>query len=148
MPGKKLFLAAALFAGAAFGAEAQTVTTLKHALPFDGIVYGFLLTDGSILYQGGGLIDWYRFAPNEFGSYVDGEYYPVASLPPDYIPYATSGGVLPDGRVLLIGGEYLELTANVLTFSLSNKMAIYDPKADAWTKVDPPPGWDFIGDSP
>ena len=36
----------------------------------------------------------------------------AASLPADYIPYATSGGVLPDGRVLLIGGEYLLRSQN------------------------------------
>ena len=148
MIGKKLILAAALLAATSLAAPAQTVTPLKHAIPFDGTVYGFLLTDGSILYQGGGLIDWYRFTPDEFGDYANGVYRPAASLPPDYIPYATSGGVLPDGRVLLIGGEYLELTANVLTFVLTNKMAIYDPRKDTWTMVDPPAGWDFIGDSP
>ena len=27
-------------------------------------------------------------------------------------------------------------------------MAIYDPQADTWTMVDPPKGWDFIGNSP
>ena len=27
-------------------------------------------------------------------------------------------------------------------------MAVYDPKAETWTMVAPPSGWDFIGDSP
>ena len=84
------------------------------------------------------------------GSYVNGTLYPAAALPPNYIPYATSGGVLPDGRVLLIGGEYTLLSNNTLTFAFTNQMAIYDPKADKWTMVAPPfgPGWDFIGNSP
>jgi hypothetical protein len=63
---------------------------LTSHLPFDGIVYGFLLTDGSILFQGGLLQDFYRFFPDKSGSYVNGTYFNVASLPPDYIPYATS----------------------------------------------------------
>jgi hypothetical protein len=109
-----------------------------------------LLTDGSLLFQGGLLQDFYRFKPDKSGSYVNGTLYPAAALPANYIPYATSGGVLPDGRVLLIGGEYSLLKNNSLTFSFTNKMAIYDPKKDTWTMVAPPsgPGWDFIGDSP
>src|SRR5271165_2576405 len=146
---------AALLAGTSLGALAQSVTPLTNGVPFDGIIYGFLLTDGSILFQGGGLIDWYRYVPDKSGSYVNGTFYLAASLPPDYVPYATSGGVLPDGRVLLIGGEYLLKGAPIvvfktLVFAFTNKMAIYDPKTDKWTMIAPPfgPDWDFIGDSP
>jgi len=145
---KNLILVAALLAGTSVSALAQTVTPLTNGPPFDGVVYGFLLTDGSILYQGGLLNDWYRFRPDKTGSYVNGTYYPAAGLPPDYIPYATSGGVLPDGRVLLIGGEYLLLSETNLAFELTNKMAIYDPKKETWTEIKPPKGWGFIGDSP
>ena len=150
MFGRKLIFAAALLAGTALGASAQTVTPLPPShLPFDGIIYGFLLTDGSILFQGGLLQDFYRFFPDKSGSYVNGTYFNVASLPPDYIPYATSGGVLPDGRVLLIGGEYLLENSTVgLVFAFTNKMAVYDPKADTWTMVAPPKGWATIGDLP
>ena len=114
------------------------------------VIYGFLLTDGTLLFQGGLLQDFYRFKPDSTGSYVNGNLSPAAALPPNYIPYATSGGVLPDGRVLLIGGEYTLGSNNTLDFAFTNKMAIYDPKADTWTMVAPPsgPDWDFIGDSP
>jgi hypothetical protein len=155
MFGKGLFFAAALLAGTSLGAKAGTVTSLTNGTPFDSVIYGFLLTDGSILFQGGLLQDWYRFKPDKKGSYVNGTFSPAASLPPDYVPYATSGGVLPDGRVLLIGGEYLLKGAPIvvfktLVFAFTNKMAIYDPKKDTWTMVAPPfgPDWDFIGDSP
>jgi hypothetical protein len=147
---RKSLLAAALLAGTALGARAAgtaTVTPL-NVTPADGVVYGFLLTDGTLLFQGGLLIDFYRFKPDKNGSYVNGTLLPAAALPPNYIPNATSGGVLPDGRVLLIGGEYTLLSNNSLTFTLTNKMAIYDPKADSWTMVAPPHGWEFIGDSP
>ena len=52
--------------------------------------------------------------------------------------------MLADGRVLIEGGEYNDPDG---PFPLTNKGAIYDPVADTWTQVAPPPGWDFIGDS-
>jgi hypothetical protein len=150
---KRLILAAALLAGTSLGASAQTVTPLTNGVPYDGIIYGWLLTDGSLLYQGGLLQDFYRFRPDKSGSYLNGTYYLAASLPPNYVPYATSGGVLPDGRVLLIGGEYTMTKAVTedeyhLKFELTNKMAVYDPTKDKWTMIEPPSDWDFIGDSP
>jgi hypothetical protein len=150
MSSKGLILAAALLAGTSLGAMAGSVVPLRNNLPFDGVVYGFLLTDGSILFQGGLLQDFYRFKPDSKGSYVNGTYFPASGLPSNYIPYATSGGVLPDGRVLLIGGEYKLLSNNTLTFAFTNQMAVYDPKTDKWTMVAPPfgPQWGFIGDSP
>jgi hypothetical protein len=152
---RKSLLAAALLAGTSLGAMAGTITPVTNGVPFDGVIYGFLLTDGSILYQGGLLQDFYRFKPDKKGSYANGTFFLAASLPPDYVPYATSGGVLPDGRVLLIGGEYLlkgepQVVFKTLNFAFTNKMAIYDPKKDTWTMVAPPfgPDWDFIGDPP
>jgi hypothetical protein len=147
---RKSLLVAALLAGTSLGAQAGTVTPLTNATPSDGVIYGFVLTDGTLLFQGGLLQDFYRFKPDKKGSYVNGTLYPAASLPPNYVPYATSGGVLPDGRVLLIGGEYKLLSNNTLTLFFTKQMAIYDPKADSWTMVAPPTGpeWDFIGDSP
>jgi hypothetical protein len=150
---RSLFLAAALLAGTSLGAIAGSVTPLANGVPYDGIIYGWLLTDGSLLYQGGLLQDFYRFRPDNTGSYLNGTYHLAASLPPDYVPYATSGGVLPDGRVLLIGGEYLMHKAVTnggydLVFALTNKMAVYDPVKDTWTPIEPPSNWGFIGDSP
>jgi hypothetical protein len=150
MSRKCLLFAAALLAGTSLAAQAGTVTPLTKNTPFDGVIYGFLLTDGSLLFQGGLLQDFYRFKPDKSGSYVNGTLFPAASLPPNYIPYATSGGVLPDGRVLLIGGEYKLLSNNTLTLYFTNQMAIYYPKADTWKMVQPPSGPEraFIGDSP
>ena len=130
-----LLVAAPLEQGAKFAAFAPIFRTRREVTPLDGVIYGFLLTDGSLLFQGGLLQDFYRFKPDSKGSYVNGTLFPTAALPPNYIPYATSGGVLPDGRVLLIGGEYELLSNNTLTFSFTNKMVIYDPNAEATTKV-------------
>ena len=94
---RKSLLAATLLAGTSLGALAGTVTPLTNGVPVDGVVFGFQLTDGSILFQGGNLQDFYRFRPDSKGSYANGTYSLAASLPADYVPYATSGGVLPDG---------------------------------------------------
>ena len=50
----------------------------------------------------------------------------------------------PAYRVLIEGGEYNPADG---PFPLTNKGAIYDPVADAWTEVAPPPNWGYIGDA-
>ena len=67
----------------------------------------------------------------------------LASLPSGYEPDAFASAVLADGRLLIEGGEY-----NFGQFTLTNLGAIYDPKLNTWTPLNPPPGWDYIGDSP
>jgi len=126
----------------AASASAQTVIPLKNAAP-DGAGLGLLLTDGSVMYQGGGLADWYRLVPDTFGSYVNGSWVKAASLPAGYAPDAFSSAVMIDGRLVIAGGEY-----NNGNFVLTDECAVYDPKADTWTRFAPPAGWGFIGDSP
>lgn len=101
------------------------------------------LTDGTLLVQGFGLSDWWKFTPDNKGSYVNGTWTQVASLPSGYVPDAFSSAVLADGRALIEGGEY-----NNNGFELTNLGAIYDPTTNKWTQLPPPPGWAFIGDSP
>ena len=136
-----LLLSAACLGTPALG-EAQTVTPLKNSPP-DGAVIAFVLTDGSVLAQGFGLSDWYKLTPDNTGSYVNGTWKTVASLPPNYQPDAFASEVLADGRVLIEGGEY-----NFGNFPLTAMGALYDPVANSWTPLSPPPGWRFIGDSP
>ena len=57
---RKNLLAAALLAGTSLGAWAQPTVTPVTNVPLDGVIYGFLLTDGSLLFQGGNLQDFYR----------------------------------------------------------------------------------------
>jgi hypothetical protein len=139
--------AAALLAATSATSFAQSVGNLTNPGPADGTIYGFLMTDGTVLYQGGNLGDWWKFAPDQYGSYLNGTWTQVASLPATYEPYATTGQVLPDGRLLLIGGEYL-VVGEDLVFELTSQSAIYDPVNNTWTMVRPPRGWNFIGDSP
>jgi hypothetical protein len=50
--------------------------------------------------------------------------------------------VLPDGRVLIEGGEY-----NMNNSVWTNVGSIYDPVANTWTLRTPPTGWTEIGDA-
>ncbi|HUJ70951.1 MAG TPA: hypothetical protein VLZ30_01820, partial [Verrucomicrobiae bacterium] len=83
--------------------------------------------------------------PDNTGSYVNGTWTQVASLPSNYAPYAMASAVLADGRLMISGGEYSDCGGQ---FTLTNQSAIYDPVANTWTMVAPPKGWYDIGDSP
>jgi hypothetical protein len=141
---KKRFLVAlaALALGASSAANAQTLVNLAHPAP-DGAETVLLLTDGRAFVQGGNDSDWWALTPDINGSYVNGTWQQMASLPAGYSPYAQAQAVLADGRVIIEGGEY-----NFGNFAFTNQGAVYDPVANAWTMQAPPSGWGFIGDSP
>jgi hypothetical protein len=142
---KKQSLVAGILLFALCGVSlAQKLTPLVHPAP-NGAIVDYLLTDGSVMVQGNSCFDWWRLTPDKSGSYVKGNWKQAASLPSGYDPYANTGAVLADGRLLLSGGEYSNCGSQ---FTLTNQSAIYDPKADTWTMVAPPKGWDDIGDSP
>ena len=121
---------------------AQSIQRLTHAAP-DGAIFALQLTDGTVMVQGNGETDWWKLTPDNKGSYLNGTWSQLASLPSGYEPYASASAVLADGRLLVEGGEY-----NFGNFDLTNLGAIYDPKTNTWTKVTPPPKWSYIGDSP
>ena len=121
---------------------AQSLKRLTHQPP-DGAGIGFLLTDGTVIYQGNALSDWWKLTPDNTGSYVNGTWTKAASLPAGYVPDAFASAVLADGRLVIVGGEY-----NNGAFALTNLGAIYDPAANTWTALNPPKGWSYIGDSP
>jgi hypothetical protein len=120
----------------------QNFQTLTNQPP-DRAGLGFLLTDGSVAFQGNNLFDWYKLTPDQSGSYVNGTWSQLASLPTGYAPLYFASAVLADGRIVILGGEY-----NSGPFVLTNLGAIYDPVADTWTPLAAPTGWDYIGDSP
>jgi hypothetical protein len=136
-------VALAAFALAATAvANAQTIVNLKNRAP-DGVVVSMLLTDGRVLAQGGNSSDWWTLTPDINGSYVNGTWQQVASLPAGYSPLYMAEAVMIDGRVVIEGGEY-----NFFSFAFTNMGAGYDPIANTWIMIAPPAGWGFIGDSP
>ncbi len=103
-----------------------------------------LLTDGTVIAHIVCRGNWYRLRPNNKGVYAKGSWTAIASMPAGNNPLYFASGVLPDGRVIVEGGEYngpgcgdIESTAG----------AIYDPQANSWTSVAPPAGWPRIGDA-
>ena len=101
-----------------------------------------LLTDGTIIVQDAdGSLDgnlgsaWFRLTPDINGSYVNGTWSQLASMQKGYVPLYTASAILPDGRLLIEGGEY-----NDGNSVWSGQGAIYDPVANRWTKVSPPAG--------
>lgn len=131
-------------------AAAQTWTPLNNQPSFDAGAM-VLLTDGSVLVHSEpncltctstDYSSWYKLTPDANGSYVNGTWTQVASLPAGYAPLYFSSGVLPDGRVIVEGGEY-----NNGASAWTNLGAIYDPQKNAWTPVAPPAGWTTIGDA-
>ena len=140
---KKLSLAVTIFLLVLTSVSlAQTLRNLVHQPP-NGAYLGFLLTDGTVMFQGNNTATWSKLTPDNLGSYLNGTWSQLASLPSGYSPDAFASAVLANGRVVIIGGEY-----NFGNFVLTNLGAIYDPVANTWTSLPPPPGWAFIGDSP
>jgi hypothetical protein len=108
-----------------------------------------LLTDGTVMMQSSSDASvFYRLTPDSSGSYINGTWSQLSRPPAGYAPYASSETVLADGRVLFVGGEYNQ-NQYALPFApsgLTNMSAVYDPVADQWTMIAPPPGVAYIGD--
>ena len=85
-------------------------------------MFSFLLTDGTVVVQADNDHDWYKLTLDITGSYVNGTWTKLASLPAGYSPDAFASEVLADGRLLIEGGEYNE---GSLVFT--NEGAIYNP---------------------
>jgi hypothetical protein len=115
---------------------------LTNQPPFDTDT-ALLLTDGTVMVHEYGNNNWWRLTPDINGSYLNGTWSQLASMSSSYGPLYFASAVLPDGRVLVEGGEY-----NFLQFAETNKGAIYNPTTNTWTTVNPPAGWSSIGDSP
>jgi hypothetical protein len=146
-----LALIAGALAGCAAGnsilpsAGAPTRLAVLKGSGYPGyMAIAFLMTDGSVVAQSGlSSGTWYRLTPDNAGDYSKGTWAKIASLQSGYVPSAFASQVLADGRLVITGGEY-----NSGGFTLTNKGAVYDPVANAWTPLGHPHGWGWIGDSP
>lgn len=131
-------------AAASLGSSAAPVspwTPLTNQPNFllDGASVPILLTDGSVLVQDAAFPDWWKLTPDSHGSYVNGTWTQIASLPATYSPLYHSTAVLPDGRMIIEGGEYLlSLDQTQLIPTWTAQGAIYDPIANTWTQIAPP----------
>jgi hypothetical protein len=123
-------------------ASAQKWQDLKNPPAFQTDT-ALLLTDGRAMVHEYNTPNWWTLTPDNSGSYLNGTWKKLASMPSTYAPLYFASQVLTDGRVLVEGGEY-----NFLNQDETNLGAIYDPLKNKWTNVNPPSGWSSIGDSP
>ncbi len=119
---------------------AGTWTTLSNAPPA-AVATCLLLTDGSVLAQGVSTNRWYRLTPDISGSYGAGSWATMASSV--HAPLYYASGVLRDGRLIVVGGEY---DAGAMVWLLGAE--IYNPVANSWATLPVPAGWVRIGDAP
>src|SRR5947209_14833346 len=135
-------------------AAGQTWEPLTNQPTFNPGVM-LLLTDGTVIMHSEpncltctttDYSSWYKLTPDSNGSYVNGTWTQIASLPSGYAPLYFGSAVLPDGRVIVEGGEYNCATGSCSAV-WSNGGAIYDPLRNKWTNVNPPAGWTTIGDA-
>ncbi len=137
---------AALVLWAAVGmASGQSWQPLTHQPSFPAGA-ALLLTDGTVMVHhedaNDGFSEWYKLTPDINGSYVNGTWSQVASLASNYGPLFFASAVLPDGRLIVEGGEQ-----NFANYVWTNMGAIYDPLTNVWTSINPPAGWGTIGDA-
>jgi len=131
-----------LLVSCALPLAAQTWTALNNKPSF-GASTALLLTDGTVMVQPTESNSIWRLTPDKTGSYINGTWSQLASLPSGYGPLYYASAVLPDGKVLFEGGEYNCCGGSEVTLG-----ALYNPATNSWTSVNPPSGWTYIGDSP
>ena len=108
-----------------------------------------LLTDGRVLVHeepncsasstcvGTSYSTWYTLTPDKTGSYINGTWKKVAPLPKAYEPLFFASAVLPDGNVVVQGGEYNCPSGNC-SGVWQSLGALYDPTTNKWSATTPP----------
>lgn len=88
----------------------------------------------------------WKLTPDIFGKYENGTWSEIASLPVigsrPYTPLYFPSAVLPDGRLIIAGGEYQGPNSDFIFTPPgsegANYVAIYDPFSNSWSSVAPP----------
>ena len=120
---------------------AQTWQRLLNSGPTNACL-PLLLTDGTVIVHKPSSRDWWKLTPDATGGYRNGTWAQIAKLPVGYEPLYFASAVLPDGRVIVMGGEYNNGQA-----VWTKKGALYDPLANQWISMAAPAGWGNIGDA-
>jgi hypothetical protein len=108
-----------------------------------------LMTDGTVIAMRPCTGLWYKLTPDITGSYLNGTWTQIATMPSGYGPLFGGSAVLPDGRVIFEGGEYNDTSQSGMCGSgaWTSLGAIYNPATNTWTNVPPPSGWMRVGDA-
>lgn len=132
-----------------------TIASAQHwtpAPPFpgSGAAQAILVPNGDVLVQeitgpsGTGTGNWYVLQPDPFGSYATGTWAGPVTTPSGYAPEFFGSAVMPNGLVLVVGGEY-----NFGSKAETNMGSVFDPSSGTFSGlISPPSGWGDIGDAP
>jgi hypothetical protein len=121
------------------GAAHAQWTSLTNPLPPGLLTTCLLLTDGHAMCHQYNTNQWWRLIPDIFGSYANGTWSATAPMPNGtdtsgscapcvYAPLYYASAVLPDGRVVVVGGEY-----NSNRPVWTNIGFLYNPVTDTWS---------------
>jgi hypothetical protein len=135
-----------LIAAATPAISQQWIPLVNQPNPLLGLSNPLLLTDGTVIAHEACGSTWWRLTPDPSGSYVNGAWKRIASLPAGYAPLYFGSAVLSDGRVIMEGGEY-NFNGQTCKPVWTNRGAIYNPKTNVWRSVTPPTRWKTIGDA-
>lgn len=111
-----------------------------------------LLTDGTVLVHDAnrpslgsafGGANWYRLTPDSHGDYRNGTW--SSALPMATARQFFGSGVLRDGRVYVVGGEFSDVNgASDKTQDIASSGEVFDPVAGTWSAMTKPSGMSFI----
>ena len=112
-----------------------TWTQITKPIPIVGSGLSMLLSDGSVIVNGGGpntgvTASWAKLTPDSSGNYVKGTWSLTAPMNLGRLYFASN--VLPSGKVFVCGGEYSGPFGNQ---NFTNAGEIYDPVANTWTTI-------------
>ena len=131
----------------ASGSTASPWTPLKNPPPFGTPGTMLLESDGTVLVHNepdnnatGGTNEWWKLTPAPDGSYIDGTWSQIASMSAAYTPLYFASAILPDGRMIVEGGEYIGENA-----VWSNEGAIYNPVTTPGGPSHRRAGWTNMG---
>jgi len=125
-------------------------TPLANAFPSGFAETCLLLTDGTVMCHEYNTNRWHRLKPDINGNYQNGSWdvpgFTISDMPNandptigcvncPYQPLYFASAVLPDGRVVVIGGEY-----NDLVPLWTNIGFMYDPVTNTWSEQITVPG--------
>ena len=109
---------------------AGTWTALANSPP-GPVGHFLLLSDGTVIAEDLSTNwgpRWFQLTPDIHGSYVNGTWSTIA--PMNYTRLDFASDVLTNGTLFVAGGEY---------GSGTNSAEVYDPVANTWTVMPPPP---------
>jgi hypothetical protein len=139
-----------------FGGTWLAATTSGLPASVTALCNPLLLTNGTVLVHDCGnpflTSNWYILTPDKNGRYVTGTWSATGSLPSGYGPEWFASAVLPNGKVIAIGGEYNITCPGGGTGgrNWTNLGALYDPITQVWSPQSPPSGtgWTYTGPCP